>query len=325
MLHLHSKVVGDIDASQKKVQKKNLTRTIGNYAMQQLISTDKCVPFHHNRDTNVSWATKCLAEAGGFDWKLFGSIEGIENTTTGEIEIWDGLGRLCMAQLAGVPLIPVLVHKQGSPGALFVKKQKLKNRSLNQEAFFVAAASSYLTDGTIGDDKTDKLLKRDLDALKTIGMRIESGVGNYFPQAIILSTHPTVKVNALRRALAIADNDVKIVKQARDWIFQAYPKSDYIGKELLEGATLLFAACPDAAKNGTYKALCEFLKSQTHYTQDKLPFKKMGGNQHNDEARSVAFGIVEMFKTSKFGQGRPSQVLRDKHIKEFKRPDSSEE
>ena len=122
MLHLHSKVVGDIAASQTKIQKKGLSKLIGTMAIQHIVSTDRCEPYDYNRDTKVEWATKCLQDEGGFNWQLFGSIEGIENPTNNTIEIWDGLGRLCMAQLAGIQTIPVIVHEVGSPGALFVKK-----------------------------------------------------------------------------------------------------------------------------------------------------------------------------------------------------------
>jgi len=325
MLQLHTKTTGNIDSAVARIQKNNLSRVIGQMALQQVVDTDSCVPFDYNRDTKVEWATKCLQDANGFDWQLFGSIEGIENPMTKQIEIWDGLGRLCMAQLSNVAKIPVVVHKQGSPGALFIKKQKLRNRTLNQEAFFVAAASTYIKDGTVQDKKTDTLLKRDLAALSKVGLRVEGGTDNFFPRGINVKHFPKVKVNALRRSLAIANDDTTVVKTARDWIYQSYPDSDYVGKELLEGATFLFAACPDAGKNGTYKALCDFLKSLNATAQDKLPFKKIGGNQHNDEARSVALGIVEMFKNSSFGQGHPSTVVREKWIREFKRPQAEDE
>ena len=155
MLQLHSKVVGDVAASQTKIQKKNLSKVIGTMALQQLVKTDQCEPYDYNRDTQVEWATKCLQSENGFNWQLFGSIEGIENPETNVIEIWDGLGRLCMAQLAGVSTIPVIVHKEGSPGALFVKKQKLRNRTLNQEQHFVSYCSA-LPKGIVVSDKEDK-------------------------------------------------------------------------------------------------------------------------------------------------------------------------
>lgn len=325
-LTLHSKVTGDTLSSIKKIQKKNLNQIIGSMAIQEIVATSECVPFDYNRNTKVEWATKCLNDAGGFNWQLFGSIEGIINTTTKKIEIWDGLGRLCMAQLAGITTIPVIVHQEGSPGALFVKKQKLRNRSLDQEAFFVAAASSYLQEGTIGDKKVDTQLKNDLTALTHIGLRIESG-GRHFPLVTDIANYPTVKTSALRRSLKLANNDYDVVKKARDLIHQAYPTTDYIGKELLEGIVFLFMAIPDAQKNTTYKQLGKFLKSFNSMPQDKLPFKRIGGNQHNDEARSVALGIVETFKNSSFATGTPNAIITKKAIADFQRstPDDIEE
>ena len=323
-LTLHTKVIGDTAASIKKVQKQQLTATLGAIALQEIVSTDDCVPFNYNRETKVEWATKCLKDAGGFDWKLFGSIEGIKNPQTGKIEIWDGLGRLCMAQLAGVQDIPVIIHLDGSPGALFVKKQKLRNRSLNQEEFFVAAASSYTSLGTVDDKKVDAMLKRDLHLLEVVGMRIESG-GNYFPKISDISKYPTVKVSTLRRSFNTANGDIGALKAARNLIVHAYPNTDYIAKELFEGIVFMFMAIPDARKNGTYRALCRFLASLNGIPQQSLPFKQIGGNQHNDEARSVALGMASMFRTSDYSKGNPKNVLRESLIKEFKRSVIEEE
>lgn len=316
MTTLHSKVIGDIDTSVKRVQTKNLGNEIGSMALREIVSTSTCIPFSHNRPTSVEWATKCLNQAGGFDWKLFGSIEGIKQAD-GTIEIWDGLGRLCMAQLAGIDKIPVTIHLDGSPGALFVKKQKTTNRALNQEQFFVAAASSIFAGFSI-DARTDNTIRRDVLALQMLGMRIENGQ-EYYPTVTDIKDYPSVKVNALRRCMALTQMDTEVIKKARDLIVQAYPNTDYIGKELLEGLTFLFMAIPAAQKNGTYKALGKFLKTMAVISQDKLPFKKIGGNVHNDEARSVALGIVDMFKTSDFSKGNPGNILIKKAITDYRR------
>ena len=317
-LTLHRKVTGDAPSSIKRLQKNNINSAIGAPAIQQFVPTDDCVPFDYNRETRVEWATKCLVDAGGFDWKLFGSIEGILNPQTNKIEIWDGLGRLCMAQLAGITSIPVLVRTDGNPGAMFVLKQKLRNRSLNQEAFFVAAASSYVNVGTTTDRRTDSQISRDLKALEYIGLRVESG-DKFFPQVQDASAYPSVKISALRRSLKLAGDDLDVVKKSRDIIHQAYASADYVGKELLEGFTFLFTAIPDAQRNTTYKKLGKFLKTFSSIPQDKLPFKKLGGNQHNDEARSIALGIVDMFKNSEFSQGVPGAVITKKAIVDYRR------
>lgn len=314
---LHSKVVGDIDASFKKVQKKNLTRIIGTIAHQEIVPTNTCVPYDYNRDTNVSWATKCLADEDGFNWQLFGSIEGIRNHSTGEIEIWDGLGRLAMAQLADIPSIPVIVHDQGSPGALFVKKQKLRNRTLNPEAHFVSYASALSGTRPIMSDSDDKKIENELKTLKLLNLRVESGINNYFPQGVSTTLNPKISISALRRSLKVGK--VAELKLARDMIVGAYPKADELGKELFEGCVFLFAACPAAGKNGTYKSLCTFLQSMNTMPQNKLPFKQLGGNQHNDEARSVALGLWEMWSKADCSIGSPRTVLRKKHIEDFAR------
>jgi hypothetical protein len=326
MLHLHSKVIGDIESAKKKISKKSSSLPTGNIAQWEMIPTSDCVPFDYNRDTKSEWCASTLAKEGSFDWQLFGAIEGIRNHETNKVEIWDGLGRLALAQFSNIDQIPVIIHEAGSveAGALFVKKQKSRNRSLNQEAHFVAGCSVITKGGTI-DKKTDASLKSELKILSTIGARVEGGVNTFYPATADVKKHPKIKINALRRALVIANQDATILTAARNLIVHAYGTEVELGKELFEGATLMFAACPAATKNGTFKALCNFLKSMNATPQGKLPFKKLGGNQHNDEARSVAFGFLEMFKVSAFGQGTPSTIIRDKHIAEFKRPNQDAE
>jgi hypothetical protein len=318
MLQLHAKVVGDIASSQKKIQKKNLSKIIGTMPIQQIVDTDRCIPFDHNRDTKTDWINNSLEKEGGFNWQLFGSIEGIENPKDNTIEIWDGLGRLALAQSIQINKIPVIIHKQGTPGALFVKKQKLRNRTLNQEAYFVCAASVLEQGGTV-DPKTDKETERVLFVLQTCGLRIESGINNFYPKSNKPNLNPKIQVNAVNRALKISKGSDAELRLARDMIFGAYPTGDHIGKELFEGCVFLFSASPSAGKNGTYKSLCDFLKSMNNIAQKDLPFKQLGGNQHNDEARSVALGLWEMWSKSTFAQGHPSTILRKKHIEEYLR------
>jgi hypothetical protein len=321
LLQLHSKVVGDITSSQNKVQKKGLSKPIGTMALQRIVPTTICEPYDYNRDTKVEWATKCLQSEGGFNWQLFGSIEGIENPKTNTIDIWDGLGRLCMAQLANIPEIPVIVHKEGSPGALFVKKQKLRNRSLNNEAHFVSYCSA-LPDGIVVNKKEDDEIRFELETLKMVGLRVESGQNNFYPKNVPVSNHPKISISAVRRALKLTQNSRLELQLAKNAIFGAFPNDDYIGKELFEGMVMLFTACPDAGENGTYLSICSYLKQRAISEGQKSlsnEFKMTGGNQHNDEAKSVALGFWDRWNNSKVPTQRHRQVLRRKHIEDFKR------
>jgi hypothetical protein len=201
---LHSKVIGDISTSINKIQKKNLTKIIGTLALQRIVPTSQCEPYEYNRDTKIETITSQLEAEGGFNWQLFGSIEGIENKTTGQIEIWDGLGRLLLAQLSHVQNIPVIVHEEGSPGALFIKKQKLRNRALNPESHFVSYASEVVQGKSVVNDKEDSKIIKELQILTSAGMRVESGLGNYYPKVNDISHYPKVSISALRRSLKMA-------------------------------------------------------------------------------------------------------------------------
>ena len=90
---------------------------------------------------------------------------------------------------------------------------------------------------------------------------------------------------------------------------------------MFEGLVLIFSACPDAGKNGTYKSICDFLISMSTLGQKELSstFKALGGNQHNDEARSVALGLWDMWNKSNIPSLAQKQTLRRKHLEEFTR------
>lgn len=318
MLEVHEKVRGNPDKVRKSLQKAGATQVFGEMPLQKIVPTKNCVPFGRNRDTKISWAQKSIKDEGGFNWNLFGSIEGIPNKHTGEIEIWDGLGRLAIAQLCGIPEIPVIVHKDGSPGALFVKKQKLRNRSLSANDHAVAMYDAYLKDQLTGEERRN--IWREEKALQYLDVRVASGAETWMPDSV-LASRPSISINAIRNGMKITGEPYfdEIGKMAIDTIVLAYGTDIEIGKELFEALCLIFKAAPKAGVNGCYRSLCDFITAQAlNYTQRKLPFKQIGGNRHNHEARSVAVGLLTMWRDSVHWKDGYSNIITTKALEEYK-------
>ena len=90
-----------------------------------------------------------------------------------------------------------------------------------------------------------------------------------------------------------------------------YKKTPFIRAELLKGITALLDTYPKAASNGTYQKFCDFLKYKAQgCEQKKLPFKRLGGNQHNKEAGSIAYGFLREFCNSEYYTIHTGQFIR---------------
>lgn len=317
-MNIHSKVRGNPENVRKSLAKTDSLNIIGEMPKQKIVPTSQCVPFGRNRDTKLTWAKKSIADEGGFNWNLFGSIEGIPNKQTGEIEIWDGLGRLAIAQLCDIPEIPVIIHSEGSPGALFVKKQKLRNRSLSANDHAVALYDAYLKREL--DNETHHTIRKEVAALEYCNVRVASGEETWMPESV-RKDRPTISINAVRNGIKITKEPyfAEIGKLAVDTITNAYGTDCEIGKELFEGLCLIFRAAPKAGTNGCYQSLKDFLAAQAmNYTQRKLPFKQLGGNRHNHEARSVAVGLLSLWRDSVYWKDGYSNCITTKALEEYK-------
>jgi hypothetical protein len=298
--------IGDEKLARQKLYKAGILGKIVHKDKQgrhEILNTSEIFPLDSQRDAKISWALKCLETRGGFDLGAAGVICVVKEHN--KYYAWDGLGRLTQALLMGITEVDCWVYDgtQAEAAEYFVYNQKDGKRSLTNEQIFINEVAC-------GDPSS--LIE--VGQLQEIGLSIKGSVLSTYPAG---STDPNVKYNAFKKALSISGNDTELVKQARDMIVSAYPADEYVGAELLTGLTLLLATYPESRKNGIHKALNDYLKAMAlTYKQKKLPFKEAGGNVHNDEPRSVAYGFLKLahgspFMSASFKQRTPITKLKE--------------
>jgi hypothetical protein len=273
------------------------------------LSPSEIKPLDSQRITDSNWVEERLKAKGGLDWKYFGTIQLVWVEEDQQHYVWDGCGRLAMAQAVGAIQVPCMI-KEGSKkdaAEMFFYNQKEGARTVDPDTHAVQKCFSGF-----GDDIINQLTHT--------GLSLSGNTELVYPEN---STDPSIKINALTKSVRIAGGNayLNIIKDARDIIVNAYPNDNIVRAELLCGFTLLLKLYPDARKNGLHTRITEFLVGEANPTtgrsQSKLPYKKDGGNLHNNEAASVAYGFIKNFCNSNIATVSDKQKLRYKVIENY--------
>ena len=308
----HDKVKGDVVDLTEYLDKNNLARVVkGTTGRHEVIATQDLIPLESQRNAKTAWIKKALKLSGGFDTVAAGIIQVARDPITGQNYVWDGCGRLALAQAAGVNELNCWVVDLSPKTAAhyFVYTQKTSNRSLQAGELFINA---YET------GEPDAIAFADL--LLRLGMRIQGADDYWVPRVSILEKHnyPTCAERSVRHALRLANGDESIVRYARDTIVDAGWNDDQIRKDLLPGLVIVYMAYPEMMRNGLSKALRQYFKNLAGtVSQSKLQFKQLGGNMHNREAESVAIGIVKAFRDSPAMRPSYSNIVTMVRIKTY--------
>jgi hypothetical protein len=308
----HNKVTGDVIDLTEYLEKHNLARVLdASTGRHEVISVEDLIPLESQRNAKTAWIKKALKLSGGFDTIAAGIIQVARDPSTGINYVWDGCGRLALAQAAGVSELNCWVVDLSPKTAAhyFVYTQKTSNRNLSADELFINA---YET----GEDSALDFA----DVLYRLGMRIQGADDYWVPQvrAFEKSNFPKCNERSVRHALRLANGDESVVRFARDTIVNAGWNDDMIRKDLLPGLVLVYMAYPELMKNGLSKSLSNYFVAIANIvTQGKLQFKQMGGNMHNREVESVAVGIIRGFRDSPLFKPHYSNVITLKRIQEY--------
>lgn len=320
----HDKFTGDADELILKLQRAGIyqkEQNIGRRGHHEVIATTDLIPLDSQRNVTSSWIYKVLKMAQGFDWVAMGLVFVARDPDTGNNYVWDGCGRLALAQAQGIPELDcwVMTMTQKEAAHYFVHVQKTAKRSLDPNIIFCNA---------FAHGESNALYMSLI--LHKMGMRVQGATDLWVPPvpAQDLINYPRVKLRAVEQALKYASrrtqdqrdllSDTDLVTFARDTIVQAGWNDDNIRQDLLPGLTIFYSVYPEAMKNGLNKLIRNWFQglAQTK-SQNKLTFKQTGGNQHNREAESVALGIVkELQSAPKFNAGHAS-IITQKRMKVY--------
>jgi len=322
---MHSKFnQNHIDGLISELQKAGVYKKQQNESRRghyEQIPTSKLVPLDTQRNVTKNWIIKVLKLSEGFDWISMGLIFVARDTKTGINYVWDGCGRLALAQANEIAALDcwVLEMDQAEAAGYFVRVQKTTKRSLDSAVHFCNAYAH-------GEKEALAMAK----TLSILGMRIQGADDVWVP--VIpkedLVDYPQVKLRGIEQAIkyanrrgpkeveALSNND--LIRFARDIIVQAGWNDDLIRQDLLPGLVIFYSVYPEAMKNGLNKMIRAWFQGLAQTVkQSKLTFKHSGGNQHNREAESVALGIVKELHGSPKCNANHKMILIQKRMKAY--------
>lgn len=300
----------------------------------EILSPNQLTPLESQRNATEAWVRKVLKLSDGFDRMAAGVLQ-IARTPTGENLVWDGCGRLALAQATNITDLDCWVSNMSAEDAAhyFVYVQKTSNRSLKPGELFIngyhTGAREYLEFA---------------ETLTRLGMRIQ-GADDYWVPRVSLEDrikYPKVRERSVRLALKYAGykteeirdkalskqhkdaidqmSDEHFVRFARDTIVQSGWNDDNIRQDLLPGLVLVYKCYPELLVNGYNNSLRGFFRALAGTVkQEKLQFKQHGGNKHNREIESVAVGIIKDFRASPSAKTAQKGIITQSRIDEFVR------
>lgn len=313
---VHSMFRGDAERVQEQLYKK---KQLGN-----VLNSDKPVRFEQlpvadlhplltQRETKETWVKSRLKDLNGFDLLAAGALQVALDPNDNTYYVFDGCGRLAQAQVNGAPsVLPCLVYDITKEQAAFyfAYNQDKGRRNLSKEIIFVNAYYSR-----------EKEAIQWADRLSKINCFIK-GATDYAVPHPQKAGHPEIKYRALTAGWKISGGDIVLMKQVRDMICLAWGGTnsgvDIIRQDLFLGLITFLQVYPEARKNGLNKALQAFLNATAVLTsQGKLTWKHDGGNKHNHEAMSVAYGLTKAFRGSQFFKAQFGSIVTLKKFDDF--------
>jgi hypothetical protein len=331
---IHDKFKGNATELVKGLVKAGLNNEVNGARRghHEVLAPAQLIPLESQRNTTEAWVKKVLKQSGGFDRVAAGLIQ-IARTPNGDNLVWDGCGRLALAQATSVADLDCWVVDLTPEEAAhyFVYVQKTSNRSLKPGELFIngykTGAPEYVAFA---------------ETLKRLGMRIQGADDYWVPRVSLADRHlyPEVRERGVRQALkygSLSTQEVcapkfakkhletiqgmtaeDFVRFARDTIVQAGWNDDTVRQDLLPALVLVYKCYPELLVNGyntNFRAYFHSLAGNVY--QGKLQFKQMGGNKHNQESKSVAFGIIKGFRASPSCKTNQGGVITEKRIAEF--------
>lgn len=296
-IQVHTMFRGDAERSNKTLTKKKIAGVILNDNIpvrMEYIDINQLVPLETQRETKESWTTGRLKDLGGFDVLAAGALMVAYDQRDNTHYVFDGCGRLAQAQVNQAPnKLLCLVYEIPKERAAFyfAYNQDRGRRNLSKEIIFVNAVYS-------GEPEALMWCER-LEAIECY-IKGQTDYAVPHPQPI---NQPEIKYRALVEGFKLSGGDISLMKQVRDMIWTAWAQTaegcPQVRQDLFLGLIAFMRIYPDARKNGLNKAIQQYINWVAQGTrQAKVEWKQIGGNQHNKEALSVAFGFQQEFRRS---------------------------
>ena len=321
---MHTKFKGDAESLARKLQRAGIYLAQKNHTRRgrhQLMAIADMTPLESQRNVTENWIVKVLKMAQGFDWIAAGLVFVARDPVTGINYVWDGCGRLALAEASGITHLDVWVLEMTTQEAAhyFVHVQKTAKRGLDASIIFCNAYACGDPDAIAMAGLLDRLGVRVQGADDVTVPAVPEASRHLYPRVKLRSIEQSLKYAQRRGAeaqLQVSNED--LIRFARDTIVQAGWTDDEIRQDLLPGLVIFYSCFPEAMRNGLATAIRNWFQNLSGTTkQARLPFKELGGNIHNREPESVALGIVKAFRGSPLCNKGKELVIQPKRIKQY--------
>lgn len=298
-VEIHNKFRGIPEKVIKTVAKKNATKTINAHLQPRLeyISTSDLKPLESQRLTKENWTEKRLIALGGLDMWAFGTLSVCRDPRDNINYVWDGCGRLALAQLHGLDVVPCVVIEGPKEQAAFYfgynQDSTQGRRTLSKEVLFI---NRYFS-----GDPTAVTEARNLDFL---GLYIKGDTDYPVPNPQPIG-HVEIGYRAFSEGAAIMNDDLGTQRQVRDMIVTAWSNNPngcvFINQDIYWALGEFLTTFPDAKRNGLNIALQHFLNNlATGKDQKKVDWKPKGLSGNSAVSKQLAIGLLKSFRDSSF-------------------------
>jgi len=312
-LQLHSKFRGDAESVIRAVAKKDANKPLNNNITPQLVylDTNQLVPLESQRTTKAEWTKARLIELGGLDMWAFGTLSVCLDPRDGVYYVWDGCGRLALAQIHGLSQVPCVVIEGAKEQAAFYfgYNQERGRRTLSKEVLFVNRA--YSGDPSALDQ---------VGQLTTLGLYIKGDTDYSVP-------HPTpsndieIGYRAFSEGVKMAQGNITLVRQARDMIVSAWSNNPlgckFINQDIFWALITVLQVYPALTKNGANLCLQQYLNNLASQRDQKhVEWKPKGLSGNSGVRYQLASGLMEDFRKTTFWKASTLNQQVSKHVLE---------
>jgi hypothetical protein len=296
-LTMHDKFRGDAESVKRSVLKKGASGTKNAHLIPKLVNidTDKLVPLESQRVTKEKWTEKRLLALNGLDMWAFGTLSVCLDIRDNTYYVWDGCGRLALAQLHGLTTVPCIVIEGEKEQAAFYfgynQDSTQGRRTLSKEVLFV---NRYYSG--------DQTAINEADLLALLGLYVKGDTDYSVPNPTPIG-YVEIGYRAFAEGNKIANEDIPLQRHARDMIVSAWSNNPngcrFINQDIYWALIQFFVTYPDARKNGLNTRLQQFLTHiATGKDQSKVTWKEKGLSGNSGVSKILALGLLKAFKDS---------------------------
>jgi len=257
-------------------------------------------PLDTQRDTKSKWCIERLEDMQGLDWTCFAplSVSQDPNNDNAPFYVFDGCGRLLMAQMQDISEVPCYVYRITKEEAArrFAYTQDRGRRNLSKEIIFANMLAAKDSEALAEEQW---LIKHKLYVQAAEDIKIGDVSGDLIKYRFV--------------KLAKDNYSEAIIIQALDWIRKAWPDYGSVQQDMAMGLIHFLDKIPEAMKNGLNSAITEYfinLVPEAYSDPTKCKWKKDGGGVHNQEKESVAKGFYDHFQKSRYYSTSFNNVVR---------------